>query len=133
MPKRLLAKAKFNVDIYSTTIIVIVMANSKLVTSKVKELCKLHNADTVGLPNECYGYTISFHEKTRVYYVLYSAVNLTYNTVTHEAHHLSKFIADFNNIKEKEYAEAEAFLNGYINDRIFKILNTAAIPFSYEQ
>lgn len=133
MPQKVILNTKFKVDVYTTTINVIVMADSAAVSKKVKELYKRHNTLEGYIPSKCHGYTIMFSDKSRLYYVLYAAEGLSYNTITHEAHHLSKFITDFNGVNEKEYAEAEAYLNGFINDNIIKILHNSGIDITYEQ
>lgn len=52
----------------------------------------------------------------RIYYLFYSIESFTANIITHEVSHLVDYILEDRNIND---AEARAYLNGYINEKIF--------------
>lgn len=113
-------KATFTVDIdiYDTQVKVYLLEDTEVVSLEVKKLLRQNKVSVKGVPRYLHGYCLWTMLNPKLYNLLYSIDELTYNTVAHEVWHATNYILQFNNIVENENREAGACLNGYLIDRI---------------
>lgn len=119
MPKRLLTKGSFNVDVYKLKVAIYVMATMKDVAGKIKSLCKKWGTGDHDILSEACGYTGTFDPEPWMFHVVYCVECMDINTVTHESDHLRKFILTHVGVDNEE---ASANLSGYLNEKIFEFL-----------
>lgn len=119
MPKRLLAKGSFKVELYGVTVNIYVMATIKEVATKVKQLCKKIGLTYQDILSEACGYTATFTTEPYYFHVVYCIECMDVNTITHEVDHLRKYILEHAGIVDDE---ASAILSGYLNEKVFEFL-----------
>lgn len=87
--------------------------------SKKYGIIEIHEGNT----DQCQGMVIYESLTMDKIIVLFAEDELSYNTITHEAYHLTNLIMYVNNIVPNlEEDENQALLNGYINQKLFEIV-----------
>lgn len=120
MPKRVIKRGTFILDVHKVVIEIYVMTTIKEVPRKVIELSKKYGCDHSDIAMDACGYTATFptvHSGT--FYIILSVEDLSVNTITHETDHLRAYILEYLGLTE---AEESATFNGYINEKVFRFL-----------
>jgi len=119
MPKRVIKRGVFTVDLYKVVIEVTVLATAKDVSYKARQLFRKYGWDPSEVAKECYGYALNFSQHPADFYILLTTENLTVNTITHEVDHVRQHIMNFLSLTGEEES---ANLSGYINEKVFGFL-----------
>lgn len=120
MPKRVIKRVTFSVDLYKVDIEVTVLNTSKDVAYKARQLFRKYGWDPGEVPDECCGYAANFSQHSGTFYMLLALDSLTVNTITHEADHTRSQIMTLMGITGEEES---ANLSGYINEKVFRFLH----------
>jgi hypothetical protein len=121
MPKRIIKRGTFILDVHKIVIEIYIMATTKDVPRKVIELSKKYGCDYFDISMDACGYTATFpttHAGT--FYIILSTEDLSVNTITHETDHVRSYILEYLGLTE---GEESATLNGYINEKVFRFLH----------
>lgn len=105
------------IPLYELEIVVIVSDKIEEVINKRIKLKKWSSIDKV--EGKVYGYAVS-PGNLKDYCIFYRKENLGVNTITHEVSHITDFILSERGVEDS--GEAKAYLNGYINEKIFDFL-----------
>jgi len=111
-------KSKFHIDIYNVEVTIIIMTSPKEVSKKALQLVKKYNFNSE-IVKEAFGYTLFLGDKIPEAYIILDVNDLSVATITHEVYHLTDYIKDHVGITEEELA---ANLNGFLNNKIFEII-----------
>lgn len=120
MPKRVVKKGSFTVDLYKVDVEIIILYTSKDVSSKARELSRKFGCTTDDIAPLACGYALTFSANPGVFYILLSLDSLDVNTVTHESDHLREYIMEHAGVGG---TEGSATLSGYLNEKIFRFLH----------
>lgn len=123
MPKKVIKKGFFIVDVYKVAVEIYVMATARDVSLKAKQLHKKFGFDDTGIPKESCGYALTFERDAGTFYIVFSLDSLDVNTITHEADHIRRYIMEYSGLTEADgTGETSANLSGYINEKVFRFL-----------
>ncbi len=130
MVNNILKRGKFKIDVYDSTIHVIICKDVESIVIEGNKVIKKFKEEIV----DCNVHALTFSPdlKPRTYYIWLCPDSLDINTITHETDHLRNYILDFNSINENnDTKEASANLNGYINQMIFRFIFSNGYSIKY--
>lgn len=108
----------FKIDIYDTIITVVILNTKEEGDRYIKKYNKKNKTNY-----EEGGFEGCVLEKNnREFTIILMSSYLSINTLTHECFHVQDAISDHNGLSEEGNKEDRAYLNGYINEKVFKIV-----------
>jgi len=113
---------EFFIDIYDTNITLVLSDTAKKTSENIKKIYKLEKIkrEKDDVPKACAGYVLE--PKGRKYYIFLCEEYADENTISHECYHLTEFIGDYNGLSTTDAKEDRAYLNGYLNIKIRRLL-----------
>lgn len=107
---------------YSTKLVIIVT------DEMVKEVNRVYKKYGVKMTETAEPEGIMMTNDLDCYYLILNEKYLTYNTITHETFHVAMHMTRDRGIMEEE---SQAWLVGYINQAVFKILDQKKLPIKH--
>lgn len=109
---------QLKIDIYGATINIDILESVEDCHSYIIELNKNHNKDYEVIKFEGCVFPLA----NRVYNLALLKPFINHNVISHECYHLTGLIADACDIEDENYREARAYLNGYINEKVWELV-----------
>ncbi len=107
-----------NIDIYATTIDIVLLDSHEEAKLHVEELNKKYNKDFEIIRFE----GCMFQLPNRYYQLVFLRQFINPNLIFHETYHCSEFIADSCSLETEGAKESRAYLIGYIGEKVWEFL-----------
>lgn len=119
----IIKKTKFKIDLYGATVHITLCKNADVMLEEANKVIKKFGEEIMDHPAE--GISFTPNTKGNYYFLFFCPEYLSINTITHETDHIRNYMMDYYGINENnDSKEVSANLNGYINQKVFKFLNT---------
>lgn len=113
----MIVKAKIKLSVYETVVQLMVVDSM----DEFQELLAKKGIMVADVTN-CDGITLGYDQS---YLVVLVKERISHNLIAHELFHLAQMVTKDIDINDEE---SQAWLNGYITEQVYKILNKKSIP-----
>lgn len=123
-------RGSFTVPLYGITIYIRIGKTSESIKTAANRMIKSYQEELIDCPIE--GLVFTPDSNRSIQYIYLSEEHLSINTITHETDHLRNNIMEQCSLQnESDAGETSAYLNGYINEKVFQFINQHGLKIKY--